>query len=76
MNEQKKVLTRKQVSEMTGLGITTILRLTQKGEIECFRASYPRGRTFYYKSDILAFMEKQREKQKKQVELKNKKNEH
>jgi len=68
MNEQKTVLTRKQVSEMTGIGVTTILRLTKKGELECFRATYPRGRTLYYESDILEFMEKQRAKQKKQVE--------
>lgn len=63
-----KVLTRKEVSEMTGIGISTILRITKSGVLPCFRATFPNGRTFYYEKDVLLFMENQKEKQAKLVE--------
>ncbi|WP_027421073.1 helix-turn-helix transcriptional regulator [Crocinitomix catalasitica] len=70
--KNKKVLSRKEVVEITGIGISTILRLTKKGELPCFRATYPRGRTIYYLEDVEAFMNRQSEKQKALVAENNK----
>lgn len=67
-----KVLTRKEVSEYTGIGITTLLRLTKKGDLPCFRATYPNGRTLYYLKDVDSFLERQKKLQEEQVKANKK----